>query len=243
MKKAFTLAEVLITLGIIGIVAAMTIPTLMQKYQEQATAAQLKKEYSILQSAFTMAVQENDTPDVWINGQTGATGCANILNVLAPYLKITKNCGSGTGCFPSSYKNLYGDTNSQISVEGNTNDAKFQLIDGSIMRIYVNWPTCNQSVGPAASQQNACGSILVDINGQKTPNQYGVDVFLFWITKSGILPLGTSTDTVKLFSDRCNKDNNTNLSGEACAAWVIYNENMDYRHCSGLDWNGPTKCP
>ena len=46
MKKAFTLAEVLITLGIIGIVAAMTLPTLIGKYQKKQTVTQLKKSYT-----------------------------------------------------------------------------------------------------------------------------------------------------------------------------------------------------
>jgi len=47
MKKGFTLAEVLITLGIIGVVAAMTIPTLMTKYAKQRTETQLVKFYSM----------------------------------------------------------------------------------------------------------------------------------------------------------------------------------------------------
>ena len=45
VRLGFTLAEVLITLGIIGIVAAMTIPTLMQKYYEKQTVAHLKETY------------------------------------------------------------------------------------------------------------------------------------------------------------------------------------------------------
>ena len=48
--KAFTLAEVLITLGIIGIVAAMTLPILIGKYQKMQTATQLKKAYKRLQT-------------------------------------------------------------------------------------------------------------------------------------------------------------------------------------------------
>ena len=50
MKKGFTLAEVLITLGVIGIVAVMTIPTLVQSYEEKATVAKLKKINSLILS-------------------------------------------------------------------------------------------------------------------------------------------------------------------------------------------------
>lgn len=60
---AFTLAEVLITLGIIGVVAALTIPTLMQKADEQATVSALKKTYSTLTQAYNLAVNDNSSPD------------------------------------------------------------------------------------------------------------------------------------------------------------------------------------
>ena len=57
-KTAFTLAEVLITLGIIGIVAAMTIPTLIQKNFEKQTVAKLRETQSILSQAMRMAEDE-----------------------------------------------------------------------------------------------------------------------------------------------------------------------------------------
>ena len=63
IKFAFTLAEVLITLGIIGVVAAMTIPTLMQKYYEKQTVAKLKETYSILSQALKSASQEEGLPE------------------------------------------------------------------------------------------------------------------------------------------------------------------------------------
>ena len=46
MKNAFTLAEVLVTLGIIGVVAAMTVPNLMENYQRQSYITQLRKTHS-----------------------------------------------------------------------------------------------------------------------------------------------------------------------------------------------------
>ena len=54
MRNAFTLAEVLITLGIIGVVAAITLPALTAKYKKQITATRLKSAYSILSQALTM---------------------------------------------------------------------------------------------------------------------------------------------------------------------------------------------
>ena len=52
-KSAFTLAEVLITLGIIGVVAAMTLPVLTQKYQKMVLKNQYKKVYSTLSQAYS----------------------------------------------------------------------------------------------------------------------------------------------------------------------------------------------
>lgn len=59
-KKAFTLAEVLITLGIIGVVAALTMPSLMSNYRRKVAETQLKQTYSILLNAVTKGEQEVD---------------------------------------------------------------------------------------------------------------------------------------------------------------------------------------
>lgn len=80
--------------------------------------------------------------------------------------------------------------------------------------------------------------IWVDVNGNKAPNQVGVDAFRFYIAKKGIIPAGTPDDSDNLFEDTCN----LNGQGDGCAAWVIFNGNMDYRHCNGLSWGGKTKC-
>ncbi len=58
--KAFTMAEVLITLGIIGIVAAMTMPVLIGKYQKHVTVTRLQKVYSVLSQAVNFAIKDNE---------------------------------------------------------------------------------------------------------------------------------------------------------------------------------------
>lgn len=60
MKKSFTLAEVLITLGVIGIIAAMTLPALVAKYQQIVLINMWKKHYALLQNAFSMVLADND---------------------------------------------------------------------------------------------------------------------------------------------------------------------------------------
>ena len=64
-KAAFTLAEVLITLGIIGVVAAMTLPTLIAKYQKQVVTTHLKKYYSVMSQAIKLAEAENGDIKYW----------------------------------------------------------------------------------------------------------------------------------------------------------------------------------
>ena len=64
-KAGFTLAEVLITLGIIGVVAAMTIPSLMTAYNKHLTETRLKKFYSLFNQAIKLSVVENDEVEGW----------------------------------------------------------------------------------------------------------------------------------------------------------------------------------
>ena len=64
-KVAFTLAEVLITLGIIGVVAAMTIPTLLQNRVNTEVESKLKKVYSVMNQAILMSEQDNGPKEYW----------------------------------------------------------------------------------------------------------------------------------------------------------------------------------
>src|SRR5574344_1720591 len=83
-NNGFTLAEVLMVLAIIGVLAAMTIPTLLQRSQEKATVSRLKKVYSTLSTAYRSAIYDNGSPaGDWASDAPG---------VLANYLKISKNC-------------------------------------------------------------------------------------------------------------------------------------------------------
>lgn len=238
-KKAFTLAEVLITLAIIGIVAALTIPSLIQKQQERETVSALKNAYSTFSNAYTRAVQENGTPDTWgltVNG----TGGLNVLAKMAPYLKLSKNCGlpANTGCWPAGvfYRYIKG-------TGGNTLDslnlAKAQLADGSPILIEVNSTNCGSNWGSGALS-STCAAISIDTNGFKKPNQYGVDFFAFAITKNGIVPMGSARSIAGIdFANHCIK---STAEGWGCTAWVVYNENLDYLHCNYLSWTGKTQC-
>jgi prepilin-type N-terminal cleavage/methylation domain-containing protein len=248
-KYAFTLAEVLITLGIIGIIAELTIPTLIQNVQDKAAVASLKKAYSELSQAFTSAINDNGTPDNWgLVPFSNPTGLANLNTIMSKYLKYTKNCGTGTGCFPNvAYKDLNNRTDIITeNYEGSTGMTKFALADGTSLAMYTWDSSCNWGWGNAQTLQNICGEINIDINGFKGPNKYGVDLFAFMFGKNGVVAEGGPSQTSYPFSDFCNLSKtsvaNSMANGNSCAAWVIYNNNMDYIHCTNLSWSGNHSC-
>ena len=90
-KKAFTLSEVLITLGVIGVVAAMTIPAVINKYKEHVTVNKVKKFYSMISQAFLMSVKDNGYANEWsVENEQNSITAKQIAGYFKPYLKIIK---------------------------------------------------------------------------------------------------------------------------------------------------------
>lgn len=229
-NKAFTLAEVLITLGIIGVVAAMTIPTLMQKVDERETVSKLKKFYSTIQRAYSLAKIENGEFGTWFSDEdcSGQAACANkMANVFSQYFKVSKVCHDNQGCFANAtYKKLSGQDFDNL--HNLSTVSKLVTNDGFSVYFY--------------KQKNELqGQIGVDINGDKGPNTFGKDTFNFLVYEDKIVPFGSYDSGTYGFPQNCNINNCSSIC-EACASWIIYNENMDYLHCSDLSWNGKTKC-
>lgn len=163
-KIAFTLAEVLITLGIIGIVAEMTIPTLMQNVQDAQFRSAAKVAYSNASQVLTQ--MKNDGK--YIPNQTSHH---NFKTDFISYFKVLKDCGNADECvtaanWPTVYHNINGDPGYFLF-----NDGQFTTLDGMFYAIYdgTNW-----------SQNVADVIIVVDVNGyQKPPNVVGKDAFAF----------------------------------------------------------------
>ena len=234
-KTAFTLAEVLITLGIIGVVAAMTLPTLVQKHQEKVTIAKLKKSYSTMQQAYLMAVNEKGPIETWgiLKSNDGRDDEApditlyndkeNILYHLKDYLKVTKYCGLEKGCWYSTP--MYSLNGGIFEYPDKGYYSKAILADGSMIMAY--------------TETSSSGFYRIDVNRKTPPNTMGKDIFTFTITNNKIVPWGISTYP---FDKYCNPKESGIDQGRGCTAWVITNENMDYLHCDGLSWDGKTKC-
>lgn len=256
MKKGFTLAEVLITLAIIGVVAAMTIPTIMAKYQEKVTVTKLLKAYALVNNAYQMAKIDNGdfvtwfsdiskTPTTDEDGNVIAheTSKANqdiLFGKLAPYLKVVSDykTSDAEGKYDSHYS-LTGVVRSNANVLSQCH--VMNLVDGvSLINGYVD------SFEKCAIKNNHCGDFAIDINGAKSgPNKIGVDIFYFIITRENIAPMGSRlvTGVLRSFPENCTLDDTRDpVNGYACAAWVIENKNMDYLHCTDLSWDGKHKC-
>ena len=101
-RAAFTLAEVLITLGIIGVVAALTLPNLIENHQKQVTASHLKKMYSIVKNAVNLAEIENGPKENWIF-PTDSDAMAFYTNEILPKMNCVKVVNVNPGYLPNCY--------------------------------------------------------------------------------------------------------------------------------------------
>jgi len=229
-KSAFTLAEVLITLAIIGVVAAMTIPTLISDYQERVTVTKVKKAYSTLTNAYSMFLAENGEPPRFHYDEQGAIDAAEVFK---KYLKIAKDCGTSTseGCLYSGQYMLKNDVLNEAIYSTDTSYYKLRLADGASI-----W------IRGAIDSETAIGiatALFYDVNGEAPPNKWGHDLFHFkaYINR-GLLPVGIIASD--LFDDACAP---ADSKGYGCTAWVVQKGNLDYLKCPGeLTWKD-RKCP
>lgn len=236
MKNAFTLSEVLISLAIIGIVAALTMPALIQKYNEQETIIKLKKAQATFSQAYLMSTVENGTIDKWGISENVTMNRAEksieFFNKLKPYLKITQDCGFEKGCFfEGIYKRFNG---SDYFTFMNATPIRYmvRLADGSTVAFIYNH---NEGTDIPLEEPYYAG-IYYDVNGIKPPNIFGKDLFQFDVTAKSVVPTGQSWASKEDVMKYCYKD------GVSCAAWILNFGNMDYTHCKDLSWDGKHNC-
>lgn len=190
-NKAFTLAEILITLGIIGVVCAMTIPILISNYQKSTYFASLQKNYSVLSQTTNQIIQENGGNAASFFGSTHLVA----ERAYAEKLQILKNCENTIGCWHTgNIKYLNGTDSSYHPYDDTGNFSKFTLNDGTNIALGQYGSGCNTSRGDGPLQK-VCTYVIVDVNGIKPPNIFGRDAFMFWVTPSGLYPFGCGFDT------------------------------------------------
>ena len=233
-KSAFTLAEVLITLGIIGVVAALTLPSLIANYSKIQTVAQLKKGYSVLEQTIKNA--ENDYGEV--NNWPEWDDAEIILNkYFVPYLQGTKEFGKVKSwdkaiCYTPSVKTHVDNLNRIVQytfLSGMHVSNPFYA--NKTASIQLNDGTCIGLNPILDLNENASYSalfsrlILIDVNGaQKAPNVVGKDLFFFYINSDGVIkPFGDIWSRDRILSPSFNLSCNTKsiLGGHTCAYRIM----------------------
>lgn len=185
-RFGFTLAEVLITLGIIGVVAAMTIPTLVGNYKYMVLQNQFKAAYSDLNQAAKLFQLHHDitVSEYYAAGNSPANTLKEFSKEYTAVLSTsdrkydsTDEDGNTIGASIFNWVSITGEQKSAppCDVSGYFWDIKGRPI------IFDDRPKSGEN-GP---------KVCIDINGEKGPNRYGVDYFVFMFTTDGyVIPWG-----------------------------------------------------
>lgn len=202
-SKAFTLSEVLLVLSVIGVIAALTIPTLIQKVSDDQNKVTWRKTYSELSQAAQLIMNDN--------GGSMYQWCYDdyrcIKDKFAEKLQNVKQCGQSLGignCFPASPIKTLNDSTQTITSYASglilTNGVHLAFNHNATM-IYNCWGT--------GDINGSCGEIYADVNGFNGPNTIGKDIFrmIIYLNK-------TSPDS----SDNCLATE----TGWGCSAKYLY---------------------
>lgn len=208
-KLAFTLAEVLITLGIIGIVAAITISQLINNYKAKRLRTQFLKSYSTIQQAF----KEMEADDVSTDPAT--YGSFEYYKTFINYLQAPMDCGVGYNkALPCVYRrdSSSKDYKPYKTYDGKTNasmilfdDGQIALQDGTLLLFENYAPRMRVFVS-------------VDLNGYNNkPNRWGYDLFTFQLVDNQLKAMGDTGTTYTDLSTYCNVNSQDEYNGIACA--------------------------
>lgn len=239
-KNAFTLSETLITLGIIGVVASITLPSLVQKKYEKEWVVSYLKVFSLLETAYNSSINEYGTVENWDgcgfhrnsnNEITKINADKNTIyeNMIKPYVKINKE-----------FKNLNWNQNGCMPPRGKTLDKKQDMIfTGRGAQISLLSGEC------ILLDQTLNAHFTVDLNGPKEPNILGKDIFIFSfdVKKTGRLKPGYNEIWWTDKAEYCDiRSGNGWMAGISCGFWILRNHNMDYLHMPFEElkskWNG-----
>ena len=174
MKKnrfGFTLAETLITMTIIGVIAALTIPNLAKGWTDHINMVALKKFYITFANATKMVIIDYDTPEFWNLRDNDNSSSERVINYYKTHLAIVKTCNSNdTSCFPFPIYASNGTPKITATNYKNWKLVSAMLRDGTTVYFDIN---------------NGWIGVFCDVNGFKQPNQLGEDVFVWAINPNG----------------------------------------------------------
>ena len=197
-RSGLTMSEVLFTLAIIGVIAALTTFGLVAKMNDVKNIAALKKIYSSISQVTMFVILDRSNPNYWGLDE---------YSYFKPYFKVVRECSNATGCWQYPTKFLSGDVYLR---RAKLYQYMFTLVDGTnvIMNVYPK-DVIKSEFGVNVDKDSVV--FIVDVNGNAYPNQIGRDIFAFVLNGKEIVPSGTDN------SYNCNRA----ASGLTCAARVI----------------------
>jgi len=228
-KSGFTLAEILITLTVIGVVAALTIPTLLQNTNQAELKTALKRDFADLQQVALLI--KNDAGGSYVNAFRSPQGngydSENLKNAFKNKLGYIKEC-HGVTAFGSNGSGASGEgcwhpSNTSKFLNGNYETASYLmpglvLNNGTLITFQVDSSNCATNVG----EYTRCAQMALDVNGFKAPNVYGKDMFLVNLEDiNGLLPCGARGWGDPLVECVPGSTDNANR-GQACTALYLY---------------------
>ena len=256
VKKGFTLAEVLITLGIIGVVTALTLPPLIKNIND--------KEYSTARKRVLSTIGEAVRRQA-VDGELKYASNAEdyVENYLKNQLKIIKTCdnehlkecGIETGenqifnqieqktTMPTKISDLAtGIATNGNSLKGKGDEKSYGLIlqNGYSINLFYN-PNCMSNISGYA-QDSVCVNAIYDINGLSKPNQVGQDIGFVSILYPGVEAVAVSPDTLRalpeksMYSNLCTNPKGYTLPTLNEAKSIYFNSTMLGVPASGSYW-------
>lgn len=248
MKKfGFTLVEVLMTLGIIGVVGMLVTPSLMQNGRNETNAARLSTAVSNFENALATGMAADGAEDlyhwdVWTDSPAQNPTAAQLnafYGDLTRFMVLNGHDDSGDilGVAP---RNIV--ANGAAGADADFGDDDFDIYtalrakNGALIYI-VN--KANQAVAGEADEDtaraagrtlyNKAADIIIDVNGEAGPNIVGRDIFAFMLSHEGVLyPYGSQevhayNPNIPLWNGSCLGNNESLVASETCTARVVEN--------------------
>jgi prepilin-type N-terminal cleavage/methylation domain-containing protein len=185
-KSGFTLAEVLITLLIIGVVASLVIPALINDIQQAEFKTGWKKAYSEIEQANRQLLIDNGG-----SLQNLFPTYATFINAYQPYFSYTKKC-----TYADNEGNCWHKSGEWFHINGSQRIADtyygFILNNGSLLALWTVSTGCSALIGTSSYYE--CAKVMVDVNGWKKPNTVGKDIFSLHLLENKIVPAGIEGD-------------------------------------------------
>lgn len=196
MKNGFTLAEVLITLGIISVIAALTMPTLIQNHQKHSLEVATKKFYSMMSQAVRQYMADEGVDDLrntplslneYDNDNESAAAIQMCQTFIEKYFKIAKKC-DGNKCFADKYIHWN---------DGEIWRGQILLDDYIELGAGTSYVTADGMSVAISVDSYRPVNIYVDVNGKKGPNKIGYDFWSMSIFYDGSINSGTLNPEVR----------------------------------------------